>query len=92
MTTGIPKHLECLREAEDRGCQLGGGGNCGTLWGTWCTGRGTHTHAHTVILRSPRSTGPFLEISALNCKITLFQVFSVKTQRAGAQQTLPEGH
>lgn len=29
----------------------------------------------TVVPSSPGSTGPFLEISALNCKITLFQVF-----------------
>lgn len=45
--TGIPKHLECLREAEDGGCQLGGGVSCGTLWGTWCTGQGTQTHEQT---------------------------------------------
>lgn len=53
MNTSIPKHLECLREAEDRGCQLAGGGTCGTLWGTWCTGQGTHTHEQTDLVLDP---------------------------------------
>lgn len=53
----------------------------------------THTpmNKQTVVPRPPGSTGPFLEISALNCKITLTKC-SVKPQRARAQWTLPEGH
>lgn len=76
MTAGIPKHLECLRGAGDRGCHLGGGGSCGTPWGTGAPDEAhTPMNKQTVIPRPPGSTGPFLKISALNCKISLFQVF-----------------
>lgn len=44
-----------------------------------CGGPGALDKAHTpmnrLVPRPSRSTGPFLETSALDCKITLFQVF-----------------